>query len=487
MSLRIGKYRLDKTLGKGTFAKVKLGYHEITGYKVAIKILNREAMRAQSGMEAKTKREIQILKQFRHPHIIKLYEVIETPTDIFMVMEYVSGGELFDYIVRHGRLSEDEARKFFQQIIAAVDYFHRHRVVHRDLKPENLLLDGNGRVKVADFGLSNLMRDGDFLKTPCGSPNYAAPEVISGQLYAGAEVDVWSCGVILFALLCARLPFEDAYIPHLFKKIREGIYTFPPHVSNECKQLIGSMLAVDPLKRITVAEIREHPWVKKNLPPHLKKVPPIVTTQSITEIDNNILEELMLHFKLSRQDAINQLQAESESGEGNQLQIAYRLIEGSHDDQTEETNMSPGSGKYLSPGMAALLSTSPPMNLREALPFDELDDAKKRLLPSNEEPVMKQMWKLGITSSLPPQKIMEEIHEILIAHDIEWKNINEYHLHSRSKNPDGPSVKMAIQLFKVKNDKYLLDFKKLSGETFQFFELCSLLRRAFLEIEGSTC
>lgn len=129
-----------------------------------------------------------------------------------MIMEYVSGGELFDYIVKHGKLQEHEARRFFQQIISGVDYCHRHMIVHRDLKPENLLLDHNMHVKIADFGLSNMMLDGEFLRTSCGSPNYAAPEVISGKLYAGPEVDIWSCGVILYALLCGTLPFDGELI-----------------------------------------------------------------------------------------------------------------------------------------------------------------------------------------------------------------------------------------------------------------------------------
>jgi len=155
-----------------------------------------------------------------HPHIIRLYEVIDTPSDIFLVNEYVSGGELFDYIVSKGRLSADEARNFFHQIVSGVEYIHFQKIVHRDLKPENLLLDANLNLKIADFGLSNIMRDGDFLRTSCGSPNYAAPEVISGHLYAGPEVDVWSCGVILYALLCGSLPFDDESIPNLFKKIK---------------------------------------------------------------------------------------------------------------------------------------------------------------------------------------------------------------------------------------------------------------------------
>ncbi|KAJ2958630.1 hypothetical protein NQZ79_g5815 [Umbelopsis isabellina] len=215
--MRIGQYNLIKSIGVGSFGKVKLAVHSITGQKVALKIINRKKI-ASLDMAGRVKREIQYLKLLRHPHIIKLYEVIVTPTDIIMVIEY-AGGELFNYIVEKGKMGEDDARRFFQQIICAVEYCHRHKIVHRDLKPENLLLDDNNNVKIADFGLSNIMTDGDFLKTSCGSPNYAAPEVISGKLYAGPEVDVWSCGVILYVMLCGRLPFDDEYIPTLFKKI----------------------------------------------------------------------------------------------------------------------------------------------------------------------------------------------------------------------------------------------------------------------------
>ena len=158
--------------------------HQLTGHKVAVKILNRNRIR-QLDMDDKVRREIKILKLFYHPHIIRLYEVIYTPTDIYMVMEYVQGGELFDFIVSNARLSEPRARTMFQQLISGVEYCHQHMVVHRDLKPENLLLDGEQQLRIADFGLSNVMKDGDFFKTSCGSPNYAAPEVISGKLYAG--------------------------------------------------------------------------------------------------------------------------------------------------------------------------------------------------------------------------------------------------------------------------------------------------------------
>eukprot|EP01083_Nonionella_stella_P042487 114722_1 len=266
--VQIGPYKFGSTLGVGSFSKVKKAVHEPTGRKVAIKILNRHRLNTMD-MGEKVKREIEILRLFSHPHIIRLYEVIETNTDIFVVMEYVAGGELFDYIVSHGRLPEEKARLFFQEIISGVEYCHAHMVVHRDLKPENILLDENNNVKIADFGLSNMMRDGFFLKTSCGSPNYAAPEVISGNLYAGPEVDVWSCGVILYALLCGSLPFDDENIPNLFRKIKGGVYTMPSYLSPGARDLIPQMLGVDPIQRISIAEIRNHPWFQVEIPMYL--------------------------------------------------------------------------------------------------------------------------------------------------------------------------------------------------------------------------
>jgi len=289
--VQIGEYILGKNVGIGAFGKVKIATHSITGHKVAVKILNKAKIK-QLGMEEKVQREINILHLCTHPHIIRLYEVIDTPTDIFLVNEYVSGGELFDYIVSKGRLTADEARHFFHQIVSGVEYCHFQKIVHRDLKPENLLLDSDQNIKIADFGLSNLMRDGDFLRTSCGSPNYAAPEVISGHLYAGPEVDVWSCGVILYALLCGSLPFDDESIPNLFKKIKSGMYSLPSHLSQLARNLIPRMLEVDPMKRITIPEIRLHPWFQHKLPPYLRHPPEKMEKQERV-IDPSIIDEVL--------------------------------------------------------------------------------------------------------------------------------------------------------------------------------------------------
>ncbi|KAK9893270.1 Pkinase-domain-containing protein [Cystobasidium minutum MCA 4210] len=263
----IGDYEIVKTLGTGSFGKVKLGKHRLTGTLVAMKFIAKRKISSKE-MTDRVQREIQYLSLLNHPHIIKLYDVLQTPEYIVMVIEYLEG-ELFDYIVKRGRMPEAEARRFFQQIICAVEYCHQFKIVHRDLKPENLLLDSALNVKIADFGLSNVMRDGDFLKTSCGSPNYAAPEVISGKLYAGPEIDIWSCGVILYVMLCGRLPFDDDHIPLLFKKINGGIYSLPPFLSSDARLLISRMLVVDSNRRIKISEIRQMEWFKEDLPHYL--------------------------------------------------------------------------------------------------------------------------------------------------------------------------------------------------------------------------
>ncbi|KAH6649721.1 kinase-like domain-containing protein [Chaetomium tenue] len=268
---RIGAYNIVKTLGEGSFGKVKLAVHRGTGQQVALKIISRKNLISRD-MQGRVEREIEYLQLLRHPHIIKLFTVIKTPTEIIMVLEY-AGGELFDYIVAHGKMQEDEARRFFQQMLCAVEYCHRHKIVHRDLKPENLLLDDNLNVKIADFGLSNIMTDGNFLKTSCGSPNYAAPEVIGGKLYAGPEVDVWSCGVILYVLLVGRLPFDHEHIPTLFAKIARGSYMVPTWMSPGAASLIKKMLVVNPVQRATIEDIRQDPWFLKDLPAYLH--PPV--------------------------------------------------------------------------------------------------------------------------------------------------------------------------------------------------------------------
>jgi len=285
----IGNYILGKTLGEGTFGKVKLATHILTGEKVAIKILEKDRIIDVSDVE-RVAREIYILKFIRHPNIIQLYEIIETPKQLFLVTEYISGGELFDYIVANSRVEEKEASKFFHQIIAGVEYIHRLKIVHRDLKPENLLLDYNKNIKIVDFGLSNTYNENELLKTACGSPCYAAPEMIGGKKYNGLQVDIWSCGVILFAIVCGYLPFEDPNTAALYKKILSGDYTIPSFVSEDGRDLIKNILTTDPAKRYTIEDIRKHPWMNQMEMP--KKSEGIIVGYHQMPIDLSILNQL---------------------------------------------------------------------------------------------------------------------------------------------------------------------------------------------------
>eukprot|EP00262_Sarcandra_glabra_P005632 TRINITY_DN17372_c0_g1_i1.p1 TRINITY_DN17372_c0_g1~~TRINITY_DN17372_c0_g1_i1.p1 ORF type:complete len:444 (+),score=80.00 TRINITY_DN17372_c0_g1_i1:560-1891(+) len=266
---RVGKYELGRTLGEGTFAKVKFARNIETGENVAIKILDKEKI-LKHKMIGQIKREISTMKLIKHPNVIQMHEVMASKTKIYIVLEFVTGGELFDKIASHGRLKEDEARKYFQQLINAVDYCHSRGVFHRDLKPENLLLDASGILKVSDFGLSALpqqVREDGLLHTTCGTPNYVAPEVINNKGYDGAKADLWSCGVILFVLMAGYLPFEESNLMALYKKIFKADFTCPSWFSSSAKKLIKRILDPNPLTRITIPALIENEWFKKGYKP----------------------------------------------------------------------------------------------------------------------------------------------------------------------------------------------------------------------------
>jgi len=255
----IGGYSLDQPIGEGTFGKVRLATHVLTGEKVAVKVLEKDRISDVSDVE-RVAREIHILKIIRHPNLIQLYEIVETNRQLYIFTEYATGGELYEYIVSNKKIKEPEACRLFQQVISGVEYIHKLKVVHRDLKPENLLLDYAKDIKIVDFGLSNMYKQDEKLKTACGSPCYAAPEMIAGKNYDGLKVDIWSSGVVLFALLCGYLPFEDPNTNHLYKKILNGNYTLPKFLSEDAKSMIKGILTVDPEKRFTIEDIRKHPW-----------------------------------------------------------------------------------------------------------------------------------------------------------------------------------------------------------------------------------
>ncbi|XP_012910344.2 serine/threonine-protein kinase SIK3 isoform X5 [Mustela putorius furo] len=257
---RIGYYEIDRTIGKGNFAVVKRATHLVTKAKVAIKIIDKTQLDEEN--LKKIFREVQIMKMLCHPHIIRLYQVMETERMIYLVTEYASGGEIFDHLVAHGRMAEKEARRKFKQIVAAVYFCHCRNIVHRDLKAENLLLDANLNIKIADFGFSNLFTPGQLLKTWCGSPPYAAPELFEGKEYDGPKVDIWSLGVVLYVLVCGALPFDGSTLQNLRARVLSGKFRIPFFMSTECEHLIRHMLVLDPSKRLSMEQICKHKWMK---------------------------------------------------------------------------------------------------------------------------------------------------------------------------------------------------------------------------------
>lgn len=510
----IDRYQIVKTLGQGSFGKVKLAYHLATNSKVALKIINRSTL-VKTDMQGRVEREISYLRLLRHRHIIKLYEVIKNKQEIIMVMEF-AGQELFDHIVRHERLEEDEARKYFQQIISAVQYCHKHKIVHRDLKPENLLLDEKMEIKIADFGLSNIMTDGNFLKTSCGSPNYAAPEVISGRLYAGPEVDVWSCGVVLYVMLVGRLPFDEESIPDLFYRISNAIYTIPDFVSSGARHLLQRMLVVNPLERITVDEIIKDPWFRKNLPSDLF---PELSETSGDELDMGVVNYLSEQLGYSKSEIIKIMQNElsdADAANFQEIHDAYQLAKDSMsadnvssldeymNRKSVEVSTKPDSVAHGIGNLYFQNVRSPAMTksgLPSAYPFDSthlgpqgsagstisvlpqsltpyhlaymqkrgVEVTKKRSPVSTKK--SKIRWHFGIRSRSYPLDVMGEIYHALKTLGAEWlppttEDIwtiyvrwNRETAASDDRDAIREVVKMRIQLYQLEQNNYLVDFK----------------------------
>ena len=360
-------------------------------------------------------------------------------------------------------------------------------VVHRDLKPENLLLDSRNNVKIADFGLSNVMRDGHFLKTSCGSPNYAAPEVISGKLYSGPEVDVWSCGVILYALLCGSLPFDDESIPNLFKKIKGGIYSLPSHLSPGARDLISRMLFVDPLKRITLAEIRHHAWFVVHLPRYLV-VPPQTQISQTSNIDGETLD-MVVNLGFDREPLIDALRHQVR----NKATVTYYLL------LDNRRNI---YGGYLGAEYddAEVMAEHNSMRQGAASALGVRRPSQVHAHMMQERLVAEQRWMLGTASKMGAQDVVNELMRVLKVMNVAWKKNGPYNMkcmcvfHSRSYGDsemgDGSMVtdgdamdadamtegtrhgtsqneptvlKFELQVYKMGTDRLMVDFQRVDG------------------------
>lgn len=345
----VGPFILGRTLGRGTTGKVKAAQHKDNGLEVAVKIVKKQYVKTHKN---KIAREIAVMRLLDHPYVLKLYDVLETSQHIFIVMERVKGGELFDYILQKGRLPRQEALRLMAQIIQGMEFCHAHSICHRDLKPENLLLDENLNIKIADFGMAQLSPDGAALVTFCGSPHYGSPEVVSGTPYDGRVSDVWSMGVVLYALITGMLPFDNTNVGTLLKMVRRGVYHTPKFVPEDIADLISRMLTIDVTKRIKTYELKYHRcWLGPNgtnlyfpASPHPSPAVEMMKNhplKSREELDEGILKDLEGLGWGNRDQLMEKVVEQRQDGQANLETIFYQLLASRNQDRVTENRTEP--------------------------------------------------------------------------------------------------------------------------------------------------
>ncbi|KAJ1418714.1 Serine/threonine-protein kinase, active site [Sesbania bispinosa] len=411
---RLGKYELGRTLGEGNFGKVKFARNTDSGQSFAIKIIEKNKI-IDLNITNQIKREISALKLLRHPNVVKLYEVLASKTKIYMVLEYVTGEELFDKIASKGKFTESEGRKLFQQLIDGVSYCHSKGVFHRDLKLENVLVDTKGNIKITDFGLSALPQQfgGDgLLHTTCGSPNYVAPEILANRGYHGATSDVWSCGVVLFVILTGYLPFDDRNLAVLYQKILKGDAQIPKWLSPGAQNIIKRILDPNPKTRTTMAGIKEDPWFK----------------QGYTPADPEDEEEDI--FIDDEAFSINELPHEADSGSPIRIN-AFQLI-----------------------GMSSCLDLSG---------FFEKEDVSER--------------KIRFTSNLSAKDLIEKIEDAAkeMEFRVQKKNGKLKVMQDNKAHKTLGSLSVTVEVFEISPSWYVVELRKSYGDASVYRQLCKKL------------
>ncbi|EGV64109.1 Serine/threonine-protein kinase hsl1 [Yamadazyma tenuis] len=448
---RIGPWKLGRTLGRGSTGRVRLAKNINTGKLAAVKIVPKSNFKklenpkyrnlAGRNLPYGIEREIIIMKLINHPNIMGLFDVWENKNDLYLILEYIEGGELFDYMIKRGKLQEYEAVNYFKQIIHGISYLHQFNICHRDLKPENLLLDFNKNIKIADFGMAALEVNEKLLETSCGSPHYASPEIVAGKNYHGAPSDIWSCGIILFALLTGHLPFDDENIRKLLLKVQNGKFIMPANLSAEAKDLISRMLRVDPDQRITIEGILKHPLLTKypnNLPSsaggigyHNLNIKPL---NSSNKVDKEILKNLSILFHNCDEEVI---MSRLLSHEKNPEKVFYYLLMKYRNDHIDD-NLDLSSGSIIksssrSPEKSLKKSTSSKKALNN---ITNTSNSFKASNSFNKKKSMKLNESITISrsSSKPVQKLTRKLtgNELSkMIHDDKENNISAMERHER--------------------------------------------------------
>eukprot|EP00761_Pharyngomonas_kirbyi_P000234 gb/GECH01000234.1/.p1 GENE.gb/GECH01000234.1/~~gb/GECH01000234.1/.p1 ORF type:complete len:522 (+),score=119.99 gb/GECH01000234.1/:1-1566(+) len=431
----VGPFLLGKTLGEGSMGKVKLGIHRETGQRVAIKILKKNILTAEPKLRRKVEREIAIMRLMDHPHVLHLYDVFQTSKYLFLVMELVEGGELFQYLVKRGRLPTEEAFVIFRQILSSLEYCQQLLICHRDLKPENVLLDSESNVKLADFGMASLMQQGTLLETSCGSPHYVSPEVVKGERYDGMEADIWSLGVILYAMISGKLPFDDPDIQNVLLKVKRGRYQMPKEFSPELQDLIRKMLTVDPSSRIRLSDIKTSIWyamMESTVGPMNVQENPIgqYKEASAQAEDNWDDQEVLTAMKSLGWDNDKLTTALNSSGI-NHEKVLYKLIK--RRKASGAAAVPPSYMPDLSVSPANPIKTSqkapdsargnrPRKNSSNWAPTSWFAKVRKKLKAEPEEPSNDREVSVGLHSEKPLGELIMDIERVLQKHNIPFKH-----------------------------------------------------------------
>lgn len=446
------RYELGKLLGQGNFAKVYHGRNIETGVSVAIKVIDKEKV-LKVGLMNQIKREISVMRLVKHPNVVQLYEVMASKTKIYFVLEYVKGGELFNKLTK-GKVKEDAARNYFQQLISAMDFCHSRGVYHRDLKPENLLVDDEGNLKISDFGLSALAetkRQDGLLHTACGTPAYIAPEVIHQKGYDGAKSDIWSCGVVLFVLLAGFLPFHDSNLMEMYRKIARAEFKYPSSFPSEARRLVSKILDPNPKTRISIAKMMENSWFKKGL--------------DIINSENKISGGLEIHCQTKpNESGISHLKVGSDE---DMMYTDLTFTPNSTIPVSHSVQETGGLEKVVNLNAFDIISLSPGFNLT-GLFNDNMEDENE----------------MRFMSKQPATTIVSKLEEIAKSLKMQvMKNNGVFLKMERSIEGKNGVLAIDLEIFELTPNVHLIEAKRSGGDRVEFGEIMiERIRSALMDV-----